>query len=84
MSEILDKVRRHHESRKPPYGGACTWHSDHQVLECECGRLIFYLDQESACQCGNDHVSFVRELAGCDSKKSFAPWYDSCPWLHEG
>lgn len=84
MIESFGKDRRRHDVQKFSYSRACIWHPDHLVLECECGRLLFYPDPGSACQCGNDHASTVQELAGMKLEGEHPPWYDSRFWLHEG
>jgi len=84
MIESFGKDRRYHDVQKFSYGRARIWHPDHLVLECECGRLLFYPDPRSICQCGNDHASLVQELAGMELNVEHPPRCDSRSWLPEG
>jgi hypothetical protein len=44
MIESFGKDRRRHAVQKFSYGRARGWHPDRLVLECECGRFLFYPD----------------------------------------
>jgi hypothetical protein len=83
MIESFGKDRRRHAVQKFSYGRARGWHPDRLVLECECGRFLFYPDPRSVCQPGNDHTSLVQELTGMKLEEEYPPRYDSRSWLHE-
>jgi hypothetical protein len=84
MSKVFIEDRRRYEAGTLQYSGAYTWHPDHLVLECECGRFLFYPSTRPVCQCGNDHDSVVQELADMRFEEELPPWYASRCWLHEG
>jgi hypothetical protein len=64
---IVERLAGHYETQDVEFGKVYTWRPESVVAECECGKRATYerpgiiSGSVSACECGKDHTSHIRE-----------------------
>jgi hypothetical protein len=85
---VVEHLAGHYEDQDVEFGKVYTWYPETVVAECECGKRITYERPEivsgsvSACECGKDHTSRIRQELGVESQdeegkekdKRLHPW----------
>jgi hypothetical protein len=85
---IVERLAGHYEAQDVQFGKVFVWRPESVVAECECGKSATYERPEivsgsvSACECGEDQTSRIRqelggELLDDDEKekdKRLHPW----------
>ena len=70
---IVERLVGHYEAQDVQFGKVFVWRPERVVAECECGKRATYERPEmvsgsvSACECGEDHTSRIRQDLGVES-----------------
>ena len=62
MTTMIECKRGHYEVHKTSYGEAYVWCPECVVVGCDCGESAALTASNTACSCGADHASLVREV----------------------
>ncbi len=83
---IVERLAAHYEVEEVQFGKVFVWRPERVVAECECGKMATYerpaivRGSVSACECGEDHTSRIREELGGEvlgedeEDKRLHPW----------
>jgi len=83
---IVERLAGHYEAHDVQFGKVFVWRPERVVAECECGKMATYerpaivRGSVSACECGEDHTSRIREELGSEvlgeeeEDKRLHPW----------
>ncbi len=76
MATIVERTEGHYEVQKTSYGEAYVWCPQCVMVECDCGERLTLTSSMTACRCGADHASLVREELGSQrpSEGVSHPW----------
>ena len=64
---IVERLAGHYETQDVEFGRVYTWRPESVVAQCKCGKKATYERPDiisgsvSACECGEDHTSRIRE-----------------------
>jgi hypothetical protein len=76
VTTMIECTEGHYEVTKTSYGEAYVWCPGCVVVECDCGERPVLRSSDTACRCGADHESLVREVLGSagSSEEALHPW----------
>jgi hypothetical protein len=79
MTQIIEDIEAHYETHEVPFGRSYEWHSEHIVVECDCGeRFTLTALSTTTCRCGTDHGAIVRTIKKHEDRlpdKIIHPWH---------
>src|SRR5688572_9824871 len=78
MTQIIERVEAHYESREVPFGKTYEWHPGCVTLECDCGGKLTLTSTTTRCRCGTDHGAVVHDIRERERRlreKVTHPWH---------
>jgi hypothetical protein len=83
MTQIIERVEAHYESREVPFGKVYEWHNAYIDLECDCGEKLILTATSSitTChRCGADFDAIVHDI---QEREDHLPDELTHPWLYD-
>ena len=59
--EVIERVAGHYEAQDVEFGRVYRWCPECVVVECDCGERQVFDCSSTVCECGMDHVDYIRE-----------------------
>jgi hypothetical protein len=82
MTRIIEDIEAHYETHEVPFGRSYEWHSEHIVVDCDCGErfTLTAVSTSTTCRCGTDHGAIVRNIKKHEDR---LPDKITHPWHHD-
>jgi hypothetical protein len=72
---VVERAEGHYEVHDVEFGRVYRWCPEQVVVECDCGERTVLTGSETACRCGTDYTTILREeCAASPEDEVLHPW----------